>query len=98
MTTGRSAAWPNGSTTAWRKTRALVLRRDGYRCQLQYDGCRGLAREAHHTLDRTIYGDNPAHIIAVCPPCNKKAGAPGAHPTQGQATTVDPAPTPRTEW
>ena len=53
--------WPNGSTRAWRKTRALVLERDGHICQLQIpEVCLGTATHVHHIQDRDIVGDDPA--------------------------------------
>jgi 5-methylcytosine-specific restriction endonuclease McrA len=84
-----SRNWQGGSTAAWRRTRAYVLARDGYRCQLKLDGCTTVANHAHHTQDRALVGDNPAHLVASCERCNLKAGEPGRH---------DPAPTPRTRW
>jgi 5-methylcytosine-specific restriction endonuclease McrA len=95
MSNAHTKTWPNGSTRAWRKVRAHVLERDGYRCRLRFAGCTTIATNAHHIQDRTIYGDDPTHIIAACGPCNKKAGSGGAHTT---TYGPDPAPTPLTQW
>ena len=33
-----STSWKRGSTSAWRKIREFVLRRDGFRCRAHADG------------------------------------------------------------
>lgn len=93
-----STAWKNGSTRAWRKTRALVLARDGYRCMIALPGewpvwggmakCLGRATCVHHTKGRAVTGDDPRFCISACRPCNLKVGEP----------KVDPKPNPVTEW
>jgi hypothetical protein len=85
-----SRAWAGGSTTRWRKTRAMVLQRDSWICQLNLDGCTHRATQAHHTLGRLITGDDPAFLVAACRECNIKLGDPMKQP--------DPPPTPRTKW
>ena len=78
--------WPNGSTRAWRKTRALVLERDAHICQLQIpDVCLGTATHVHHIQDRDVVGDDPALLVAACAPCNIRTGDP---------TAQDPDPLP----
>ena len=69
-----SKAWKGGSTTAWRRVRALVLARDGYRCRLALPGgvCTGLATQVSvglstlSTDQRTSYAhasvDNPLRV------------------------------------
>lgn len=84
-----SRAWAGGSTTAWRRTRAYVLRRDRYRCQLGHPGCTTAATEAHHTRSRALVGDDPAFLVASCRACNLAEGEPGSK---------DPRPSPRTRW
>lgn len=84
-----SRRWANGSSRAWRRTRALVLQRDGYRCQLKLDGCTGRGEHVHHTMPREIVGDDVAHLVAACPSCNYKIGDPTRH---------DPPPTVRPWW
>lgn len=72
-----SRSWQKGSTTAWRRIRAVVLLRDGYRCQLQIPGiCTTTATQVHHLLGRDISGDDPRYLAASCAPCNQKAGHP----------------------
>ncbi len=86
-----SRAWAKGSTTAWRKLRAQILQRDGYRCRIQLPGvCTGRATHVHHIHGRARTGDDPAHLVAACAPCNLKTGDPAKQP--------DPAPRPRTRW
>lgn len=81
-----SGAWAGGSTSRWRKTRAVVLARDLYRCRIALPGvwknakgqtrkCLGRADCVHH-LDGKAKGDNPARMIAACTPCNLKTGDP----------------------
>lgn len=85
-----SKTWANGSTRQWRKVRAFVLDRDDHTCRLRYpDICLGRATDAHHTAPRETVGDDPAHLVAACAPCNNRAGDP---------RTVDPAPRGRTQW
>jgi len=85
-----SRAWAKGSTRAWRRTRALVLRRDGWECQLRRPGCTALATHVHHVHGRTTTGDDPTHLVAACAHCNLSIGDP--------TRTPDPAPRPRTRW
>lgn len=99
-----SRSWANGSTTAWRRTRAAVLTRDaalGYGCRAHEDHwceraharthtCTHRATHAHHTRGRQTTGDDPAHIVAACRPCNLAIGDPTKAP--------DPPPKPRTRW
>jgi len=85
----KSRSWPNGSTTAWRKTRRHVLQRDGSElddkdriitpgpCMLRIPGvCTHWATCVHHTADRLIVGDDPAYLIAACRACNNRVGDP----------------------
>lgn len=72
--------WEGGSTTAWRKVRAQVLDRDGHRCRLQIPGvCTTIATQVHHTKARELVGDDPAYLLASCPPCNQRVGDPTKH-------------------
>lgn len=81
-----SRAWAGGSTRAHRRARAHVLHRDGYTCQLRLPGClthaplhptAGLpAGQAHHTKGKSVTGDDPAHMVAACAPCNQAVGDP----------------------
>lgn len=74
-----SDAWSGGSTRAWRKTRAFVLERDGYRCQVQREGCTTVATHAHH-LDGKEFGDDPDRLVAACAYCNLAEGKPQGDP------------------
>jgi len=85
-----SRNWRHGSTRAWRRTRAQVLARDSWECQLRLDGCTTLATHVHHTHGRGITGDDPAHLVATCAHCNLATGDPTRQP--------DPTPRPRTRW
>lgn len=84
-----SKGWAGGSTRAHRRARADVLARDGWRCQIQLPGCTTLASQAHHTLGKTVTGDDPAHMVAACHHCNNKVGDP---------RRTDPVPSSRTRW
>lgn len=85
-----SRSWKGGSTRAWRRTRATVLLRDGYRCKLQLPGCTGTATHAHHTLGRATTGDDPTYIVAACEHCNLATGDP--------TKTPDPPGRSMTQW
>jgi 5-methylcytosine-specific restriction endonuclease McrA len=89
--TGRS--WQQGSTRAWRRIRAAVLERDGYRCRLRItEVCSGVATHVHHTRGRALTGDDPRWLVAACQPCNLHVG------DVTRPAVADPAPTPRTRW
>jgi len=88
-----SALTARGSTRAWRKIRAWVLRRDGYRCQVErHDGrCGKIATDVDHIVRREHGGtDAPGNLRAACAACNRgDQRGPGAGPapriTAGQA-------------
>lgn len=89
-------AWKNGSTTAHRKARAVVLARDGWVCQLCGKPIpKGLhkdhpqAAQVHHTQGRAKTGDNPTYMVAAHRACNLEVGDP---------SRMDPPTTPRTQW
>ena len=86
-----SKGWPGGSTRAYRKTRDLVLQRDGYACQIKKEGiCVGRADCVHHTMGRAVTRDNPHYMVAACTPCNLRIGDPtrsAAHDPPGRAAT-----------
>lgn len=94
-----SRAWRGGSTSAWRKVRALVLTHnlrpksqggnDGL-CNLAIAGvCTGKATQVHHVLGKAVSGDDPDYLMAVCAECNRALGDPNKR---------DPPPQPRTKW
>lgn len=71
-----SVAWRGGSTRAWRRRRAFVLERDGYRCRLRLAGvCTGVATCVHHVKGRE-HGDDLEFLLAACQPCNRRIGNP----------------------
>jgi len=47
------------------------------------------AGEPHHTLGKAVTGDDPAHIVTACRPCNQAIGEP---------RQPDARPAPRTVW
>lgn len=85
-----SLSWAKGSTRAWRRTRALVLVRDGYRCQLKLDVCTTDATCVHHTAGRSVTGDDPNYLVAACEACNLRLGDP--------SKLGDPPNRPVTRW
>lgn len=59
-------------TKQWWWTRRYVLDRDGYRCQLRYDGCTHHARAVDHILEPDRGGSFYAtsNLQAACTHCN----------------------------
>ena len=88
-----SRSWENGSTRRWRKLRAAILAdnetTNGGMCTLKLTGCTGRATQVHHVHGRRVTGDDPEHLVAACRHCNLKEGDPSSR---------DPAPRPRTKW
>lgn len=76
-----SRSWAGGSTRAWRRLRAFVLERDGFRCQLPADDdpaqlCLAWATHADHIVPRSQGGlDTAANLRAACAHHNLKRGA-----------------------
>lgn len=57
----------NGSTRAWRQTRAEILYRDAYRCAL----CGRAASDVDHTVPLSAGGtDHPANLRSLCRACH----------------------------
>lgn len=83
-----SKAWASGSDRKWRRTRTLVLQRDGYRCQMQGPGCLTVATHVNHKLGKGV-SEALVDLEAACSWCNQSAGSPRAN---------DPAPRPSTQW
>lgn len=64
---GRCARHPAAggySTGHWRKLRVQALVRDGYRCQLQLDGCTGVATTVH--IDPALRGQHEDATLDDC--------------------------------
>jgi hypothetical protein len=62
----------SGQPKTWADTRAVVLHRDGYRCQI----CKVAdATDADHIWPRVAGGpDRLENLQAACGPCNKRKG------------------------
>lgn len=72
----QTASARNTQTAEWRRIQPLILRRDHYRCQIQYEGrCLGTADTVDHI--RAVArggGNNPENLRAACRPCNEHKG------------------------
>jgi 5-methylcytosine-specific restriction endonuclease McrA len=66
----------NGSTREWRNTRARVLARDGWICQLKLPGCTVTAHHVDHHVPVLFGGaDDESNLVAACANCNLAKGA-----------------------
>jgi len=81
-----SKAWSKGSTAGWRRLRAAVLARDGYRCQIKAEGCLKLATCVDHIVPKGKGIEHPSNLRAACQPCNS---------SRGNGSSSDPAPSGR---
>jgi 5-methylcytosine-specific restriction endonuclease McrA len=71
-------SWSDLSPRERARLRAIVLQRDGHRCQIRKPGiCTTIATTADHIVDRAIAGDGPDNLRAACGPCNFSRGMPG---------------------
>jgi 5-methylcytosine-specific restriction protein A len=74
------------ATTSWRRTRVRILKRDGYRCQIAYDRCEGLANSVDHIVPVHRGGtDDDSNLQAAGGRCHRtKTGreARAARPTE----------------
>jgi 5-methylcytosine-specific restriction endonuclease McrA len=89
-----SKGWGKGSTRRWRKTRAAVLLRDGYLCQLRIPGICTVGAplrggHVHHTQGKQL-GDDMRFLVASCRACNLHIGDP--------AKRADPPNEAVTKW
>ena len=67
----KSALRSNGSTTAWRKLREIVIRRDGGTCQL----CGMEGNHVDHVIPRRLGGDDSlSNLQLLCSKCNLSKG------------------------
>lgn len=90
-----SKAWAGGSTTAWRKTRLIVLARDGYTCQIRTEGrCTVAATHVDHIISKAKGGtDELTNLQAACRPCNLHKGD-----RAGSYINPDPEPLAFKQW
>jgi 5-methylcytosine-specific restriction endonuclease McrA len=69
-----SALKDNGSTSQWRKIRALILARDGHTCQQ----CGGEGNTVDHIIPRHAFGEGNAdraeNLQTLCAKCNYSKG------------------------
>lgn len=89
-----SRSWANGSTPAWRRLRLVILTRDRWVCQLCNQPIDPRLKpphpmsSVHHTVGRTVSGDDPRYLVAAHRDRNLKAGEPGKrdpHPQSARA-------------
>lgn len=61
----------------WRTLRLHILRRDGYRCMIQGQGCTQVADQVDHIVELANGGDkyDPRNLRAACAYCNQSRGA-----------------------
>jgi len=94
-----SRSWSSGSTRAWRTTRARVLLRDGYLCQLRIPNVCTTYAPFHGGHVHHLHGkgacpgcraDRPDHLTAACKACNLAVGDP--------STSADPPNRGVTKW
>jgi 5-methylcytosine-specific restriction protein A len=80
----RTASSSRTGTTKWKTLRLKILARDGYQCQIRYDGCIGQATIADHVLALLLVGtDDPTNLQAACRPCSDKKASDEGHIAQG---------------
>lgn len=69
------------------RNRAIVMKRDGWRCQLQTPGvCIGTATECDHKGDRLDH--RPEAMRAACKPCHQLRSSGQGGQAAGQARKV----------
>lgn len=67
----RTASADRTNTAAWKRTRSLVLQRDGHTCQIRGPRCTVTATEVDHVTPVSQGGtDHPSNAISVCHPCH----------------------------
>ena len=75
-------------TQAWRRTREIVLQRDGYECQMRGPRCTGRATQVDHIIPKVHGGDESLdNLRAACQQCNAAAGG-----RRGRLLKGDPDP------
>lgn len=101
--------WAGGSTRAWRKLRALVLERDGYRCRAHPTWCDRAGAPAHRCMTAAPLRGGPgvaghAHHtlgrrVTGDDPAHIVAACPACNLAIGEPDdTRDPAPRALTSW
>jgi 5-methylcytosine-specific restriction protein A len=77
-------------TAEHKREAAYVIDRDGHRCQLQYEGCLGVATEFDHYdhLNKSAGGNG------ACKDCHSKRSTMQGHAEAGHDVEIPPAPKP----
>lgn len=66
---GKTAASQRTATSDWRKRRAIILKRDNFRCYV----CGGPANQVDHIVAVAHGGsDKYDNLAAICPPCHQR--------------------------
>lgn len=91
-----SSLKPTGSTRRWRRIRALILDRDGHRCQVLLDDD-GAVVEAPRPASPPAGPDDPAWLRATCSRHNLGRGATLTDARPSTTAGTEPAPT-RWSW
>jgi hypothetical protein len=92
-----SASWASGSTRAWRRLRAVVLDRDGHRCQVDVgmgQPCLAPARTVGHVTPRCEGAPllaSTSDLRAECETHNYRAGAQLGNARRRQRAGSQPA-------
>jgi 5-methylcytosine-specific restriction enzyme A len=73
-------------------TKAAVLQRDGFLCQLAYEGCQGFGTTVDHTIPVSEGGsDDPSNLQAICAACDSKKSSREGHRAKGN-NVAEPNP------
>lgn len=81
-------------SSAWKRVRLVILKRDKWRCKIRGRKCKGVAVEVDHIV-RLIDGGaqlDPDNLRAACKPCNR-----GRRPGASQPPARGEVPASR-EW
>ena len=69
----RPSATPRGYGSAWQRTSARVIARDGRECLLRLPGCAGTATTTDHVIPKKRGGtDDDSNLVAACRRCNSR--------------------------
>lgn len=86
--------WMKEKPPGWDRFRLEILERDGYRCQLRFGRCTGVARSVDHIVPPILGGAwlDPANARAACVSCNAiKGTTPDDHPMLVAARRAPPS-------